>query len=53
MPELSREVKQILQRVDEIDRQRVALWRWRERLIARLEKLSVQDEESTNTEQGA
>ena len=39
MSELSIEVKLILQHVDEIDRQRVALWRRRERLIARLERL--------------
>jgi hypothetical protein len=45
MPELSTEVKKILQRVDEIDRKRAALWRRRERLIMRLERLAGQEKE--------
>jgi hypothetical protein len=44
MSELSTEVKKILQRVDEIDRKRAALWRRRERLIMRLERLASEEE---------
>ena len=49
MSELSTEVKLILRQIDEINRQRVALWRRRERLIARLERLV--DEGKTEIQQ--